>query len=626
MLGRPAYPRFLLALKENQILNCPVTLDDARRAERIYGKDIAFIKGKTTAQAATAHIPDYTPVTLPADLLDLRPNVTLCIDLFYMLGLGFCLSTSRELRYLSCHPIADRFKPTLHSCISTDLSVYRARGFVPTAIHADGEFNTLQQSFPNVHFTICSANDHVPEIERAISTVKESMRTIIHGMPFARLPRVLVKELAMAAVSCLNMLPHPDGVSLTMSPATIVTGAPKTDYRTMRLEFGSYVQVYDGTSNDTKSRTLGAIATNPTGNASGDYYFMSLATGHRIHRRSWTSLPISDSVISRVEAIALNENMPLVDTTVLLTEYDLDDIVEESTYNRDYIPPALLDPDSDHDLTSDAYTSDDDSTTSDDNGHHPDFDDAPSVTIPLAPLVHANEEQTHDTIEIIQPVENKEHDTPIEIQPVENEERGTNEKRGTPIENEERNTPTTQRLNSLRPKQSANYQYRYGFVQTTASPIAKSWQAAWKAIENTPPPTSTTPSANEMKHIHRAITGLMFTQMSAHKGIKKHGQSALDALRKEFLQFKTLDVLEPLDAFLLTKEQIPFICPPILVKQFRKVVWMSPNPLRRHVPPRYYTSMIHRHFYPLQKLKVFTVLLPNLFMLVLGHEPTYYWH
>ena len=146
------------------------------------------------------------------------------------------------------------------------------------------------------------------------------MRTTIHGIPFARLPRVLVKELATAAVSCLNMLPHPDGVSATLSPATIVTGAPKTDFRTMRLEFGSYVQVYDGTSNDTKSRTLGAIATNHTGNSNGDYSFMSLATGHRIHRRSWTVLPISDSVISRVEAIAFNKNMPLVDTAALLTE------------------------------------------------------------------------------------------------------------------------------------------------------------------------------------------------------------------------------------------------------------------------------------------------------------------
>jgi hypothetical protein len=215
----------------------------------------------------------------------------------------------------------------MKACIASDLSLYRNRGFHPTELHADGEYNSLRDAFPDVRFTICSADDHVPEIERAIRTVKETIRATIHGMPYSRLPRVLVKELVTHAIRTLNMLPHPDGVSPNLSPTTIVTGYPKTDYRTMTLEFGTYVQVYDGTSNDTKSRTLGAIATNPTGNSSGDYYFMSLATGHRIHRRSWTVLPISDSTISRVEAIAFDENMPLVSAGHTLTEYDPDAII-----------------------------------------------------------------------------------------------------------------------------------------------------------------------------------------------------------------------------------------------------------------------------------------------------------
>jgi hypothetical protein len=247
---------------------------------------------------------------------------------------------------------------TFKASIASNLAIYRARGFSPTAIHADGEFHALQPSFPEIRFSICSADDHVPEIERAIRTVKETIRSTIHGMPFACLPRVLVKELAAAAIRTINMLPHRDGVSPHMSPATIVTGQPKTDYRTLRLEFGTYVQVYDGTSNDTKSRTLGAIATNPTGNASGDYYFMSLATGRRIHRCSWTVLSISDSVISRVEAIAANEKMSPVDTEYMINEYDPDGVVDPSGYDRNYIPP-IADNLSDDNLTSDAYTGND---------------------------------------------------------------------------------------------------------------------------------------------------------------------------------------------------------------------------------------------------------------------------
>jgi hypothetical protein len=524
--------------------------------------------------------------------LSLHPTITLCIDIYYVLGLTFTLSVSRDIRFLSSRFIHDRTNPLIRDCIASDLAIYRTRGFQPTAIHADGEFNAVRTLFPDIQFTICAADDHVPEVERAIRSVKESIRATIHGMPFNRLPRVLVKELTTFAVRTINMLPHPDGISPFLSPATIVTGIHKPDYSTLRLEFGTYVQVYDGTSNDTKSRTLGAIATNPTGNANGDYFFMSLATGQRIHRRSWTVLPISDAVISRVEAIALSENMPPVDDGHPLLEYDPDMLVDPDEYDRAYVPPVVAAPDSDHNLTSDAYTdeSDDSSTASDDIGHHPDFDDdvpVPAVNHPPPVLVPPEERpitandtdntttniteptDTTDTTEIL---ENEERNTPeteeqIESENVENEERNTleNEERITPTpqpvevetvlvpENEERNQPNTPtRKPGLRPKQKPNYSYRYSFAQ-----FQQSVSNAHSIFDSVPKLQQKqgqfTPS--QMQSIRKAIVGIMFTQMSAHKGIKKHGKHALDALRKEFLQFKALDVLEPLDAFTLTDEQ-----------------------------------------------------------------------
>ena len=237
-------------------------------------------------------------------------------------------------------------------------------------------------------------------------------------MPYSRLPRVLVKDVVSTCY-------HADGISSTLSPATIVTGCPKSDYRTMSLEFGTYVQVYDGTSNDTKSRTLGAIATNPTGNTSGDYYFMSLATGHCIHRRSWI-LPISDASISRVEAIAFDENMPLVSTERTLSEYDPDALVDLSECDRTYAPLTVADAHDDHHLTTDAYTDESDNDNSlsaaDDTGHHPDFDDVvappippiiPAVDIeerPVSPAVDTNETNTTETA-----IEIKDDNTTVEM-------------------------------------------------------------------------------------------------------------------------------------------------------------------------------------------------------------------
>jgi hypothetical protein len=116
---------------------------------------------------------------------------------------------------------------------------------------------------------------------------------------------------------------------------TIVTGSSKPNYRAMKLEFSSYVQQYNATSNDTKSRARGAIALYPTGNSTGDFYFMSLATGQRIRRRrSWTILPMSDLVVSRVEA--MDQTMPMADHSSMISEYDPDELVDESANDKDY--------------------------------------------------------------------------------------------------------------------------------------------------------------------------------------------------------------------------------------------------------------------------------------------------
>jgi Reverse transcriptase (RNA-dependent DNA polymerase) len=492
-----------------------------------------------------------------------------------------------HIHFVSCRPITDRSKGAIRACIAADIKTYEERGFTVTTIHGDGEFNQFRNLFPNIHFNICSAEDHVPEVEGAIRTIKETIRATIHGMPYHRLPRAIVKELVSMATRTNNMLPHSDGISDTLSPATIVTGLPKHDFNTMTLEFGSYVQVYDGTSNNTKSRTLGAIATNPTGNSSGDHFFVSLESGDRIHRRSWTVLPVSDAAISRVEAIASNEGMPPVDHDNMINEYDPDDIVDESAYDRNYTPPAT-EPVDDHNLTSDAYTSesehDDDENDSlfDDTGHHDLYDTVPTpapapptdtVPTPAPPTAsptpvtagptpttnaQATEERTDNNVEpceneerVINNHENEEREEPLnpEQQVGENEERND----ASRVDTEHRATLQSAlhaKRKGLRNKAGkADYSYRYGFAQ-----IEKHLESAAKALEQLQTFT-TNEQSFQLPAIQRAVHGLIFTQMSAHKGIKKHGQAAYDALRKEFEQFKVMQVLEPLDAFTLTDEQ-----------------------------------------------------------------------
>jgi hypothetical protein len=70
-----------------------------------------------------------------------------------------------------------------------------------------------------------------------------------------------------------------------------------------RLEYGTYEQVHEDHDNTMQTRATGAIALRPTGNAQGDYFFFSLATGRRLNRMAWTELPMPKDVIGRVHTL-----------------------------------------------------------------------------------------------------------------------------------------------------------------------------------------------------------------------------------------------------------------------------------------------------------------------------------
>ena len=126
-----------------------------------------------------------------------------------------------------------------------------------------------------------SRDEHVGDIERDICTVKERMRGISNTIPFKRLTRSMVMELAKAVVYWLNSVPSSTGVSPMMSPRTIITGQLLDYHKHCRYEFGEYVQTHEEHDNSLLSRTVGAIALRPTGNQQGGYFFMSLLTEFR---------------------------------------------------------------------------------------------------------------------------------------------------------------------------------------------------------------------------------------------------------------------------------------------------------------------------------------------------------
>jgi hypothetical protein len=247
MLGRPDEIFFRDLLNNNLIINCPVTADDALRALHIYGPDVAALKGKMTRSTAAIRAPSFTSVPLPSPILEQHPNITLCVDFFFIQDHGFLHTISRDLNYRTIVSISDRSHLTIKTEFKRVIHMYQQRGFTVSDIHGDHEFDGVSDFFSPIRFNIVAADGHVGEVERSIRTIKERFRAMAHGLLFRRLPILLLWSMVTyEVVRCLNMFPWPAGVSSTLSPSTIVTGDPRPNYTTMRIELGSYAQLFDG--------------------------------------------------------------------------------------------------------------------------------------------------------------------------------------------------------------------------------------------------------------------------------------------------------------------------------------------------------------------------------------------
>ena len=75
----------------------------------------------------------------------------------------------------------------------------------------------------------------------------------------------------------MNAFPTKNGISDTLSPATIIEGKPKLDFSRGMVTFELYALVYAGTSDDMNPRAVPAIILSMSNNAGG-HNFISIHT------------------------------------------------------------------------------------------------------------------------------------------------------------------------------------------------------------------------------------------------------------------------------------------------------------------------------------------------------------
>ena len=91
------------------------------------------------------------------------------------------------------------------------VKLYTSRGFTIKTIMADNEFEPIRATFPILNTT--AQDEHVPDIERCIRTVKDRTRSTYNVLPYKHVPRLILIHLVKNSVLWLNALPAMDGVS-----------------------------------------------------------------------------------------------------------------------------------------------------------------------------------------------------------------------------------------------------------------------------------------------------------------------------------------------------------------------------------------------------------------------------
>ena len=339
IIGHPTARHLSYLLDHHLIPNSPFTSHDVQRAEQIYGPDLGNLKGKTTR--CNPPTVDHIIQQCPPTIIEQYGNVMISADIMHVNGIPIFVTRSCHIHFGTVDVLpslqADDIGKALHHVVN----IYARGGFQVTTAMMDGAFSGLHDVCNQLHVTLntTSRDEHVGDVERYIWTIQERMRGISNTIPFKRLTRNMVMELAKAVVYWLNSIPSNMGVSPTMSPRTIITGQLLDYHKHCRYKFGEYVQTHEEHDNSLLSRTIGAIALRPTGNQQGSYFFMSLYTGRIINHLHATKLPMPAEVITRVEQLAKAQNMiPSLAFGNQDNRLIMQDIMDDDETENVYIP------------------------------------------------------------------------------------------------------------------------------------------------------------------------------------------------------------------------------------------------------------------------------------------------
>ena len=263
-------------IRYNLLHDCPITVNDFNNALEIYGKDVGAIKGKTVRLKPNPVVLTH-PEPIPTNIKRKLQTMVLAADILYVDCVKIFTTITRQLQFTTVQMIKDRKMKTILKCIDEIIKMYRSNGFKIQFVITDHEFESIRDTLNdtyNIILNTSSANEHIPEMERDIRTIKDKMRGSRASLPYTIMPRIMTLACCKYHVYWLNIFPRTNSLSSFYGPRVFMQ-QHFPNYKTMcRLEFGSYCEVHDDPkpSNTMTSRTTSAIALYSANNQQGGYY------------------------------------------------------------------------------------------------------------------------------------------------------------------------------------------------------------------------------------------------------------------------------------------------------------------------------------------------------------------
>jgi hypothetical protein len=242
MIGAPTEREFQSLLRLNLLKDCPITNSDIINAHKIFGPDLANLRGKMVCRKPRHGNTEL--VDIPQALVDNQKNVTLVADVMFVNGVPFLVSSSRNIMLTTIEHAPDCKAPKLGYLIHRIMNTYACAGVNVHTILMDNEFEKIKD---HVHATLNTpaASEHVGEIERRIRVIREHCRGIICTLPYTQIPQIMLIYLLYHVVMWLNNFPVANGISDRFSPHRILQhNKLEVKYHCI-APFGSYCKVHE---------------------------------------------------------------------------------------------------------------------------------------------------------------------------------------------------------------------------------------------------------------------------------------------------------------------------------------------------------------------------------------------